>query len=114
MTLPLTPAQKSAFDFIRAYVVEKGIPPLYTEIGSHIGLKSKSSIHRLVKGLEDRGAIRVMPNRPRGIQIIDEIPGDEFLGSEISSYVRQYAQEQNIEFNTAIRELLRDALGIST
>ncbi len=69
--LSLTPRQQDAMDFITTYRKESGgISPSYLEIMGAVGLASKSSVNRLVKGLEERGHIIRMPNRVRTIQVI--------------------------------------------
>lgn len=70
----LTRRQSEALDFIQSYVAANGIAPAYTEIASALDLNSKSGVHRLVKELEDRGAIRVLANRARGIEIVRPQP----------------------------------------
>jgi repressor LexA len=40
-----------------------------------LGLKSKSGIHRLISGLEERGFIRRLPHRARALEILREPEG---------------------------------------
>ncbi len=35
-----------------------------------LGLKSKSGIHRLITGLEERGSIRRLPHRARALEVL--------------------------------------------
>jgi SOS-response transcriptional repressor LexA len=39
----------------------RGFAPTYREIAQHLGLKSKSGVHRHVHGLIKRGALTVLP-----------------------------------------------------
>jgi SOS-response transcriptional repressor LexA len=51
----MTAQQKRLLDFIREQVTRTGISPSYDEMMRHMGLRSKSGIHRLVHGLIARG-----------------------------------------------------------
>ncbi|WP_455296438.1 LexA family protein [Brucella pituitosa] len=55
--ITLTKRQKDAYDFIKSYASTNGYGPSYEEISTGLGLASKSSVHRLVYGLVDRGLI---------------------------------------------------------
>lgn len=70
MKLNLTACQRSVLTFIKGYIEKEGLAPSYTEIAAHMGVESKSSVHRVVRGLEERGHIRRMPNRSRSITLI--------------------------------------------
>ena len=65
----LTGHQKRVFDFIASYVAAREISPSYQEIADHLGVGSKSAVSRVVHELEERGAIKLLPNRARGITI---------------------------------------------
>ncbi len=47
-----------------------GVSPSFDEMKDALGLKSKSGIHRLVTGLEERGFIRRLPHRARAIEVL--------------------------------------------
>lgn len=64
----LTRQQKRALDFIENVYDASGVPPSYEELMNHMGLHSKSGIHRIILALEERGAIRRIPNRARAIE----------------------------------------------
>lgn len=66
----LTKKQKECYDALRDYKAKHGIIPSYDELMVILNLKSKSGIHRLIVGLEERGAIRRLRNRARAIRII--------------------------------------------
>lgn len=67
--LSMTPRQKDAYDFIRSFIDEKGYGPSYEEIGEALDITSRSSIHRIVHGLKDRGLIHLRPNLARCIEL---------------------------------------------
>lgn len=64
-----TPRQKQAYDFIRSFIDKEGYGPSYQEIGEALGITSRSSIHRIVHGLKERGLIELIPNRARCIAL---------------------------------------------
>jgi repressor LexA len=66
----LTPQQKRLFDFIVAKIDGEGVAPTFTDIQAHLGLKSKSGIHRILSCLEERGFIRRIPNRRQAIDVV--------------------------------------------
>ncbi|MGB2410669.1 MAG: transcriptional repressor LexA, partial [Candidatus Puniceispirillaceae bacterium] len=51
------------------------VPPSFDEMRDALGLASKSGIHRLVSGLEERGYIRRLANRARAIEILKPTSG---------------------------------------
>lgn len=65
----LTRRQADALAVIRARQERDGVSPSYAEIGSLIGC-NKSTVHRLIDGLENRGHIRRLPNAKRAVEIV--------------------------------------------
>ena len=53
----LTPKQQRIYDFIQAFTAQHGYPPSVREIGAAVGLKSPSTVHFHLKGLEEAGVI---------------------------------------------------------
>ncbi|GBD44739.1 LexA repressor [bacterium HR40] len=66
----LTQRQLQLLRFIHAYVAENGVPPSFEEMRAALRLRSKSGIHRLISGLEERGYIRRLAYRARAIEIL--------------------------------------------
>jgi repressor LexA len=66
----LTQRQHQLLLFIYGYLRDHGVPPSFEEMRAALRLKSKSGIHRLIKGLEERGYIRRMPYRARALEVI--------------------------------------------
>jgi len=48
----LTPKQQRIYDFIQDFAAQHGYPPSVREIGAAVGLKSPSTVHFHLKGLE--------------------------------------------------------------
>jgi repressor LexA len=66
----LTQKQFKLLKFIEDYLNENGLAPSYDEMKEGIGIKSKSGIHALIAGLEERGYLRRLRNKARAIDII--------------------------------------------
>jgi len=71
----LTKKQLDLLYFIHDYVQRHHVPPSFDEMRHAMGLKSKSGIHRLVSGLEERGHIRRLAYRARAVEILKPPPG---------------------------------------
>lgn len=65
----LTARQRDLLTFIRRYIGQHGIAPSFDEMKAELGLASKSGIHRMISGLEERGYISRMPDRARAITL---------------------------------------------
>jgi repressor LexA len=66
----LTKKQHELLVFINARLQKIGICPSFDEMKDALGLKSKSGIHRLITGLEERGFVRRLPHRARALEIL--------------------------------------------
>ena len=66
----LTRKQKELLDYLTTHAETHDVPPSFDEMRDALGLASKSGIHRLVSGLEERGYIRRLANRARAIEIL--------------------------------------------
>lgn len=65
----LTQRQHQLLQFIQGYLGSHGVPPSFEEMRDALKLKSKSGIHRLITGLEERGYIRRLPYRARALEV---------------------------------------------
>ncbi len=65
----LTRKQYELLMFIHERLNASGISPSFDEMKDALGLKSKSGIHRLITGLEERGFIKRLPHRARALEI---------------------------------------------
>ncbi|MGH1398329.1 MAG: transcriptional repressor LexA [Alphaproteobacteria bacterium] len=66
----LTRKQRELLLFIHGRLQEDDVPPSFEEMKTALGLKSKSGIHRLISGLEERGYLKRLPHRARALEII--------------------------------------------
>ncbi len=72
----LTRKQRELLKFIQERLGETGISPSFDEMKEALGLKSKSGVHRLITGLEERGFIRRLPHRARALDVV-RLPDDQ-------------------------------------
>ena len=66
----LTQRQHQLLQFIDRYLSDRGVPPSFEEMRDALKLKSKSGIHRLITGLEERGYIRRLAYRARALEVV--------------------------------------------
>ncbi|MEG0321616.1 MAG: transcriptional repressor LexA [Oscillospiraceae bacterium] len=96
----LTAKQREIYDYIILFTDEHGYPPSVREIGVAVNLKSPSTVHFHLKGLERAGAIAKDAGKTRAITVVAHgdgarrnlipIAGNVAAGSPILA-------EQNIE-----------------
>lgn len=65
----LTRKQYELLNFINERLETTGVSPSFDEMKDALNLKSKSGIHRLITGLEERGFIRRLPHRARALEV---------------------------------------------
>lgn len=71
----LTRKQHQLLLFIHDHLANRGVSPSFDEMKIALGLRSKSGIHRLITGLEERGFIRRLPHRARALEVL-RLPED--------------------------------------
>ena len=75
----LTKKQRELLLFINQRLTATGVSPSFDEMKDALRLKSKSGIHRLVSGLEERGFIRRLPHRARALEVV-KLPEESAAG----------------------------------
>lgn len=82
----LTSQQYKLLLFINDYLQKTGFSPSFDEMKIALGLRSKSGIHRLISGLEERGFLKRRHHRARALEVIRS--PETFLSSDhfYSSY----------------------------
>ena len=66
----LTKKQHELLMFINQRLAATGVAPSFDEMKDALTLRSKSGIHRLISGLEERGFIRRLPHRARALEVV--------------------------------------------
>ena len=76
----LTKKQHELLMFINQRLAANGVAPSFDEMKDALRLRSKSGIHRLISGLEERGFIRRLPHRARALEVI-KLPGESAVAA---------------------------------
>ena len=69
----LTRKQSELLAYLSDHMQQHDVPPSFDEMRDALGLASKSGVHRLVSGIEERGYIRRLANRARAIEILKPV-----------------------------------------
>lgn len=67
----LTPKQLKAIEFIREFKAKTDLAPTYDETAEALCV-SKTAAYNLIVRLHERGFVRIMPNRSRSIELVEE------------------------------------------
>ena len=65
----LTAKQQQIYDYILEFTAQQGYPPSVREIGAAVGLKSPSTVHFHIKGLEEAGVLVKAEGKTRAITL---------------------------------------------
>ncbi len=75
----LTRRQREILDYIEDFMGERGYSPSLEEIAARFGLSSVATVHKHLKALEERGAIRRGHNQSRSISLVERsVRADSF------------------------------------
>lgn len=69
----LTRKQQQIYEYICAFADEHGYPPSVREIGAAVNLKSPSTVHFHLKGLEEAGMISKSAGKTRAISLPNRV-----------------------------------------
>jgi len=72
ITIMLTDRERAVYDFVRAYTHRHGVPPKLREIGAHLGVASRGTVHRYLRAIEAAGLIAITPDRARGVRLVSK------------------------------------------
>ena len=67
-----TPRQADLLRFIRSYIDENNAAPSFEEMRAGIDSASKSRIHQLLDGLEERGYVTRLRYRSRALNLTEQ------------------------------------------
>ena len=73
----LTPKQGQIYEYICDFTDRNGYPPSVREIGEAVGLKSPSTVHFHLKGLEESGMIVKSAGKTRAISLPNRAVAEE-------------------------------------
>ena len=66
----LTEQQSCLLRFIESRLTDGDVSPSFEEMRVHLGLRSKSGIHRLLESLRERGCVVRLPHRARSLRVV--------------------------------------------
>jgi repressor LexA len=66
----LTRRQKEVLDFVARYIDRHGVAPTIHEIGRHLKLSSPATVHKHLRKLEEKGAIRRLTHQSRALAVV--------------------------------------------
>lgn len=66
----LTERQEEVLDYIKLFISEEGMPPTRVEISEAFEFKSPNAAECHLRELAKKHAIRLLPGKSRGIQIL--------------------------------------------
>jgi len=70
--------------FIRGYqIAHGGVGPTLSECARGLGLASTGNVHRIISCLQERGALRRLPNRERSIETLVPVPVPSICGTPL-------------------------------
>lgn len=105
--MPLTNRQAAILDFLRRHMAAEGMPPTLQEIGAAFGLGHVNAVAKHLRALKAKGHIALLPNRARGIRLLDmpaPAPADDLLALPLLGRV---AAGQPIDSSTEAERVLR-------
>ena len=110
----LTPKQQRIYDFIQDFAAQHGYPPSVREIGAAVGLKSPSTVHFHLKGLEEAGMIVKAEGKTRAITLA--APAGRTVGEEAAPRENQIPVLGNVAAGSPIlaEECIEDYLTFDT
>src|SRR5690606_16436263 len=97
----LTRKQRELLQFIQDRLGETGVSPSFDEMKDALGLKSKSGVHRLITGLEERGFIRRLPHRARALEVM-RLAEDQVGGRPAAAPAAQPAETGKRGFTPSV------------
>ncbi len=81
----LTRKQSELLTYLSNHIEQHDVPPSFDEMRNALGLASKSGVHRLVSGLEERGFIRRLANRARAIEVLKPSTGSPIVARAVEA-----------------------------
>lgn len=68
----LTRRQKEVLDFVSHHIDRHGVAPTLHEIGRHLKLSSVATVHKHLRKLEEKGAVRRLNHQSRAMSVVPE------------------------------------------
>jgi repressor LexA len=91
----LTLSEQKTFKYIKSFIEQHVHAPTTSEIARGIGITSRGVVHRYLKALEQKGYIKLTPNRHRNVVLVENGPQSIPLVGSIAAGNPIEAVEQN-------------------
>lgn len=101
----LTDRQTEVFDLLREYIDNYGIAPTHVELAELIGVSSSKAAADHLKALEKKNVIKIYPDKPRGIKILEYASNELPLIGSVAAGLPIEAIE-NVESYVAVPEII--------
>ena len=69
----LTRRQKEVLDFVSRHIDKHGVAPTLHEIGRHLKLASVATVHKHLRKLEEKGAVRRLTHQSRAMSVVPKV-----------------------------------------
>ncbi len=66
----LSDRQRQIYQYLLDYYAKNRVSPKLREIGEHVGIQSRGTVHRHIRALEAEGLIRIDADQARGIELL--------------------------------------------
>ncbi len=100
----LTRKQHELLVYINDHIARTGTSPSFDEMKDALDLKSKSGIHRLITGLEERGFLKRLAHRARALEVL-RMPESAAFGAAAREPARNKKLASNVIPGDFRREL---------
>ena len=91
----LTKKQTELLLYINERLTRDGVSPSFEEMKEALNLQSKSGIHRLIMGLEERGFLRRLPHRARALEVL-RLPDSAARKSTVPTVVSEQPERGKV------------------
>lgn len=108
MSFGLTRRQNQVLTLLRSRQEHGLLMPTISELCQAMDLRSKGGIVRILRGLEERGFIRRLPNRARAIEIVDP---ETLIDAATGLALAVYCQRTGLTRGTVVARALRVYFG---
>src|SRR5262249_53365380 len=68
----LTRRQKEVLDYVSRHIDRHGVAPTLHEIGRHLKLASVATVHKHLRRLEEKGAVRRLTHQSRALSVVPD------------------------------------------
>ncbi|MCS7173473.1 MAG: transcriptional repressor LexA [Armatimonadetes bacterium] len=75
----LSRRQREALEFVTRCIRERGVVPSVREVAEHLGLRSPATAQRHLRALVEKGYLRRIPHRMRGLELLQPLGSEDVV-----------------------------------